>query len=342
MQIADLTWVSDADGWGLGSAPCSTPPCTSVVHTLNGGQSWAGLPAPVAYLPTLQSLSTGCSATFACVSGIRFASASVGYVFGQSSLWMTTDGGHSWTERSKDTTDALEVDGSTVVRVVNPAFESPPGIPFSVEEAPVGSTSWHTVLSATVPGDSVSLAVQGSDLSLLVGQNPAGGANDEHGTLYRSTDGGTHWASGPDPCGVGPGGVEADARDIGAAPGGTLVAGCTVRNSSSPGFVVVSSNAGASFGGQHPAGTSPELTRVAAATPQRLVVLTADNQSEHLSVSWDGGVTWTTTYTVNSTSQGPQFLGFEDANTGRAIVTDRTIVTTSDGGQHWVAYTFPS
>src|SRR5689334_22044197 len=46
----DLTFVSANEGWLLGTAPCSTKPCTSIVHTTDGGKTWAGIPAPKAEL----------------------------------------------------------------------------------------------------------------------------------------------------------------------------------------------------------------------------------------------------------------------------------------------------
>jgi len=340
--VEDLTWVSDTDGWALGNAPCAHAPCTSMAHTVNGGQTWAGLPAPVAYSGTSFALGN-CSATVACVDGVRFANTTVGYVFGQSSLWLTTNGGHTWTERSRDTTNALEVDGSLVVRVTNPNNATPPGISYQVQTTTVGSTSWHTVLGSTVEGDGVLLAVQGPDLYLAVVENPAGGAQDEHPTLYRSTNSGATWSTLADPCGNAPSGNEADTSALAAAPGGYLVVACTARQAGETGYVVVSADAGASFGPQRAnlLGTQQSTaTKVAAATGQRLVVLVGSA----ISVSNDGGVNWTVTYTeANPPAVSPDlFLGFEDALTGRAVLSPGTILTTTDGGGHWTPYTFPT
>src|SRR4051794_21631848 len=46
----DLTWVSNDDGWALGTAPCDNRPCTSILRTTDGGKSWVGIPAPRAEL----------------------------------------------------------------------------------------------------------------------------------------------------------------------------------------------------------------------------------------------------------------------------------------------------
>lgn len=71
--ISELTW------WLMGPAPCSDPPCTSIVRTTNGCASFVGLPAP----------------RTDDVSQLRFANAPDGYAFGPE-LWTTRDGGESW------------------------------------------------------------------------------------------------------------------------------------------------------------------------------------------------------------------------------------------------------
>jgi photosystem II stability/assembly factor-like uncharacterized protein len=79
---SELTW------WLLGNASCSTPPCTSIVRTTDGGQSFVGIPAPRAPLVSPQSGAVG-------ISELRFADAKDAYAYG-SSLYVTHDGGQSW------------------------------------------------------------------------------------------------------------------------------------------------------------------------------------------------------------------------------------------------------
>ena len=43
---ASVTFISNSEGWVLGTAPCGSPPCTSVLRTRDGGRSWRGIPAP--------------------------------------------------------------------------------------------------------------------------------------------------------------------------------------------------------------------------------------------------------------------------------------------------------
>jgi hypothetical protein len=352
--VTDLTWVSDTQGWALGTAPCAQAPCTSVVHTLDGGQTWAGLPAPKAYLDRdpVVSGTPPCSATVACVDGIRFANATTGYAFGISSLWLTTDGGHTWTERSTTPTDALEVDGDMVVRITHSSTESPPGIPYQMQATTVGSTTWHALPAPALNGDGAELAVQGPNLYEAIVQNPAGGADDEHPLFARSTDSGAQWSSFADPCGVTPSGNEADATAISAAPGGVLAVGCTARTSGEAGFAVVSADAGAIFGphkGNLLSSVAPDeyVAQISAATGQRLAVLVVDTASStgEITVSNDAGDDWTVTQTSPSAGgadgMGSLFLGFEDATTGRAVIMPNTVLTTTDGGGHWAPFVFP-
>ena len=74
-----FTAISSGTWWLLGSAPCSSPPCTSVLRTDNGGHSFVGTPAPL----TSQ------------VSHLRFANSADGFAF-DPQLWITHDGGATW------------------------------------------------------------------------------------------------------------------------------------------------------------------------------------------------------------------------------------------------------
>ena len=88
-----VTWDSPNHGWIIGPAGSAghcgaqqnSAICTSVARTTDGGQTWSGLPAPVADGP---DKATG-------VSGIRFADDVHGWAFGPG-LWATDDGGEDW------------------------------------------------------------------------------------------------------------------------------------------------------------------------------------------------------------------------------------------------------
>jgi hypothetical protein len=74
--ISELTW------WLLGTAPCGSRSCTTIVQTTDGGPQFTRIPAP----PT------------SAVSQIRFADTTDGYAFGPA-LWSTHDGGTTWTQQ---------------------------------------------------------------------------------------------------------------------------------------------------------------------------------------------------------------------------------------------------
>jgi photosystem II stability/assembly factor-like uncharacterized protein len=347
----DLSWVSDSEGWALGTAPCAHPPCTSIAHTLDGGRTWAGLPAPKASLFTVNSSApVDCSPTAACVSGIRFASATVGYVFGPSSLWLTTDGGHTWSLRGTDSTDALEITRGRVVRITHPTVFGCPGCQFSAQVTTVGSTAWSPLSMPAVQGTMTALlAIDATNWYLAAPGHVAGGAQDAHTKFERSTDAGAHWSSFSDPCSVTASGNEADASAISAASGGYLAVACTARVAGEAGFVVVSADAGATFGPHRggllaavPSG-GEFVPNIAAATGQRLAVLVGAGGSDSVAVTNDGGADWNVTHSEAVSGNGPlsTYLGFQDATTGRAIVNSRSILTTTDGGGHWTPFTFP-
>jgi photosystem II stability/assembly factor-like uncharacterized protein len=341
-KATDLTWISDGEGWALGDAPCSTPPCTSVVHTRDGGRTWAGSPAPKA------DTGSDCAAPSACVSGIRFADAKNGYAFGLSSVWFTSDGGQVWSVRSNDSTDALEIVRGTVMRVTHPAG-CPPGCSYRVQTAAVGSTSWQTSPTPALTGDAAELALEGTNRYVAALGHTAGGAQDAHSHFVRSTDSGAHWSSFADPCGTTPSGNEADASAISAGSGGFLAVGCTARQAGEAGFVVVSADAGATFG-PHRGGLlsavpsdGEQVEAISAATGQRLAVVVIGGGSRSIAVTNDAGADWTVTH-AEAVTNGPTpkpYLGFQDATTGRAVLNPRSILTTTDGGGHWAPFSFP-
>jgi photosystem II stability/assembly factor-like uncharacterized protein len=83
------------------------------------------------------------------------------------------------------------------------------------------------------------------------------------------------------------------------------------------------------------------LDHIAAATGQRLAVTVGPFSGGAISiaVSNDAGVDWTVTH--SEPGSGAVFLGFEDGQTGRAVINPRTVLTTTDGGGHWTGFTFP-
>ena len=111
-QLADLSWVSATDGWALAAQPCASGTCARLARTTDGGVHWQPLPDPPA---RLQDGTVDCSKV-ACVSGVRFASPAVGYLYGPA-LLMTSDGGRTWREQQGPQVETLTIVGSQVYRV---------------------------------------------------------------------------------------------------------------------------------------------------------------------------------------------------------------------------------
>lgn len=145
-KVEDLTWISSTVEWALGTAPCAQSPCTSIAHTVDGGRTWTGLRAPVAYIPgDPSSPQVICTGSALCVTGLvtglRFATSMVGYVFGPSSMWITTDGGEHWTAQSAADVASLEIDGGATYRVTYDSSTCPPGCNYQVQRSAVGSST---------------------------------------------------------------------------------------------------------------------------------------------------------------------------------------------------------
>jgi photosystem II stability/assembly factor-like uncharacterized protein len=304
-----VTWISLRQGWALGTAPCATPPCTSLVRTLDAGATWQGVPAPRAELTTARL--------------VRFADETNGWIFGPD-LWATHDGGATW--RRVDSVGgpvtSLEAGAGTAYALVGTA-------PAHVSAATVGSDAWRPL----GPDDIAS----GSTLAL---HGPTGYAQGADGAVRAVTP--TTLDRRGSPCGSNP------ASGLAATGTGTDVLAVCVSDAgagSSTKAVVVSHDgartwtaaaAGPPRGGQ-PSG-------LAAASPSTWVVA-ANSGASYLYRSEDGGATWATVFT-DTASGGAGFvdLGFTDASRGLVVEGASTgssrLLVTSDGGRTWSPVTF--
>jgi len=351
VDVLDLTWISPNDGWLLGTAQqCTQPDCPALVLTTNdGGQTWHEAPAPSLSCPQ----TAGALCPMDEISGIRFVTTRVGYLYGGqygTQFFMTTDGGLTWVLQHGSPVLALEAVDGTALRVTDLGTGCPGPCNVQVEEAPVGSSSWKVVLGKVGTGSPtgtlsrVQLARQsGGDAYLAVYGDPASGAAaNQHAALYVSHDGGTTWQDKPDPCAgsaATPPATEIDAVAMASAPNGTLALLCAARGNSGD-FVIVSTDAGQTFGRPLPAPAAEALT---VASPTSLFL----SVGKTLEASFDGGAHWSTVATdptagsLGSAFPAPQadqvapFLGFESATAGRWVDADQTVWTTTDGGHTW-------
>jgi hypothetical protein len=336
VEIVDLTWISETRGWALASAGgCSAPDCTKLLTTTDGGESWSSVPAE---RPVRD------------VKRLRFANATVGYVF-DPSLMMTTDGGRTWVPQPGRNVAALETDGHNVIRLSYRDTGCPGPCDWWVERAAVGSSDWRRLPapSPTSQGASAQLVREGEhDVYAAFYGNPAGGGPAQ-ASLIASNNGGDTWVARPDPCAVASR-DEVDAVAIAAAPGGVIAALCVPRiaEDAKP-SVVVSTDRAATFGRHQPVTTGPHSGVIAATSRDDLIVATASTGGGgkfryQVEVSHDAGRTWKTAVVdvedLSGLTTSEAFLGFQSGAVGRWVGYPRTIWTTKDGGDNWTAHRF--
>jgi photosystem II stability/assembly factor-like uncharacterized protein len=333
--VHDLTFVSDNEGWALGTARCSSRPCTSLVRTSDGGRSWVGIRPPVVGLIGVDDC------TAACVSNVRFATPLIGYLFGPQVLYLTTDGGRTW-QLQRGGAAAIEISAGNVLRVEG-CF---PGCPLTVQVSTIGGTGWRTILalsSAQVGTDTgVQLSRTGGHAYLQVYGHVTGGASQAHSALYVSADSGLNWADRGEPCPQVSSG-EVDASALSSAFDQSVSVLCTQRSGSAS-FVAVSTDGGRTF-------QSGKLLhnlemQVGSASSSTVFAIGTVGGRESLVRSVDRGLSWTVVAQSGSLPGSPEprsgFLGFESATTGRwvSLSDPSTVWTTRDGGATWVPYRF--
>lgn len=345
-SLLDLSWISEQTGWALGEAPCGVGVCAVLYGTDDGGHTWQRLADPPVSVP---SASTQCPAA-QCVTHVRFASATIGYLYGPA-LYVTTDAGRTWTAEQSPTVEALEPSAGVVYRLAYDHTGCPGPCQYTLWKTTPGSGSWSQIRSLQGSGDGASLTVVGgSAVYLALYGNPAdGGVASQQTAIHRSLDGGSSWTVLPDPCG-GSGSAENDAINLTAATGGFVAALCAPRMSPQGNdFTVTSSNSGSNWGTRH-ALPGSFINLIAAADSTHLIVGAVAPSGNGpttgtLYASADGGVHWTTAaadpQTLRLGVDEPTYLGFESSRYGRWVDAGDSIWTTTDGGAHWTRTSFP-
>jgi photosystem II stability/assembly factor-like uncharacterized protein len=227
--ISEFTW------WLLGTAPCSSPPCTSIVRTNNGGRTFVGTPAPRTDK----------------VSQLRFADAQNGFAYGPQ-LWVTHDAGATWHHiaLTGTVTDLAIADGE-VYAIVNDGYGAG-----QLYRSPAGTDAWAPDAAA---GNALGgLWVHGPDVLLesaggrLLVSHDGGGNFANYGTppsvvcefdemapsviwehcatgmmsgIWRSTDGGQTYAAAGGGSPPAPGGGLPNSAAFSAASATTAVVG---------------------------------------------------------------------------------------------------------------------
>ena len=292
-----FTAVAAARWWLLGTAPCASPPCTSILRTDDGGRRFVGIPAP----RTNQ------------VGQLRFADVRDGFAF-DPALWTTHDEGATWhVVALPGTVPELATSGGFAYAIVrNPAGHA------VLLRSPVGADSWRRLAGAGAAQGG--LWAQGRDVVL---ESAGPGGQPAH--LLISTDAGDTFSRHPVPPSV--------ACDFALTQGpAALWADCATgmlsgiwRAVGAPGATALQRVAGRGLPAQ------PNSAAFAAAT-----ATTAVAGAQRLYRTSDGGRTWDRVRSPAAITSW-RYLGFTDALRGVALgaagsSTTLQLLHTSDGG----------
>ena len=331
-EPVSVTFVSANDGWLLGTATCDGQPCATIVRTVDGGATWAAIPAPNYSGWPVRPIVGG-------VLRIRFANAQDGWLYGSwqlgaPSLWSTHDGGVTWHSVTLPGASA----GTPVMALETGAglvhaayFPNSGGSVIRIATSPIGTDAW-TVSPTQVdlgagPVPNPQIVLQGSTGWLVeVDREVISGARLVNGA----------WTSWQPPClGL------AGPATLAAASSTDLVAACDVGVWSTPTGVhlYASTNGGASFAEAASKVPVFDLQGVAAPSPSVIVVGgSLSGTGSALVRSTDGGATWAAVERLNGAGSFSE-LGFTTASQGVVIETSTDagsqFLMTRDGGLTW-------
>ena len=340
---SSVTFVGIHTGWVIGQAlspgHCATQFCTSVAHTNDAEQTWAGVPAPLTGAP---DGATG-------VSQIRFLNLNDGWAFGPE-LFVTHTGGKTWAPvdtRGLRVT-SLETVGDQVFALFASCAGTGPAFAvqctrFTLYSSAASGSDWAPVGAATTgltdgtADEAASLVLTGRRGYLLA----PGGA------LYAGpVDGSAAWqraGSLPSSCTVGP--AQLDGQPAGALLGAVnarqLILACASASATGAAVqqkLIFSSTDGG--GSWHQAARAPDagVAFSLAASAAGTMVLGTDRGIDLLPA---GGTGWQTA-TLAGGGGGPTggfgYVGMTTSDQGIALPADPsagTVWFTFDGGQSW-------
>jgi photosystem II stability/assembly factor-like uncharacterized protein len=303
-----VSFVSQAEGFLLGAGTGAV----TIARTSNGGSTWSRL-------PDVKMPAAG--------TGIRFATPTIGFLFGSRYL-VTTDGGGSWTPlASPGFISDLETMNGHVYALVT-------ACPTCRRVTLYGASTTAPALTR-VPGVPSML---GDAVSVSVAQNSAyfldtikGGPGEVWATLN-----GVKWSQRVSPCGTTMG-LVTQWSETGVA------AACDVRLfgvGKESKQVFVSTDGAKTW---KPLATPPTkvgyINSVSASGPANVVV--GDDQSG-LDVTTDGGRHWT--LEGPQMADGASFVGFISPSRVVALpqdASDRFFTTSYTAGRTWVTTPFP-
>jgi hypothetical protein len=327
-----VTFVSAAEAFVLGTAPCAHAPCTSIVRTLDRGASWAGLPAPVVPLGDPYSGTTAAAAW-----GIRFANPGQGFVFGNG-LWATTDGGERWTAAAGPggaIVDLEVIDGQVLALTDRCTAQAGCATAETLERRALSGGPWSVVTEVT---NARGIATQARVAAVL-----------DDGNVVVTGDGGLTSAAHATPCPVGSAAAGSAVAVTGPGSLALLCAGEAAMGSVVK-TVYVSGDLGATW---VKAGSPPfpgDPWGISGGTTARPVVAAASGAS-FLYYSPDGGARWQVVFKAGDGGAGFNDLGFTTTADGVAVYgpvyqngnadgVAGKLLMTSDGGASWTLVGF--
>lgn len=330
-----VTFVSADEAFVLGTAPCGHAPCTSVVRTLDRGQSWVGLPAPV------ESVGQPGQAAGPVVWGIRFATPGHGFVFGDG-LWETTDGGGQWIRDAEPGGSilSLAILGDHVLALTARCTPGggcgPPGV---LERRSLGGGSWTAVEKVTI-GNVI-------DPDDLIATQAGVAAIASGGDVLVTGDGGMTFTVHPVPCpaqGQRPSVAVTSPHGLALLCFGEGYTGHTIKQ------VYVSRDDGARWARAGAPSPDGDAGTIAATAAGQVAIATASAAS-WLFYSGDAGSSWRIVYTADDGGVDWADLGFTTATDGVVVhgpansdgnSTQRPgqLFLTSDGGTTWYQVSF--
>jgi hypothetical protein len=331
-----VTFVSEDEAFVLGTAPCAHAPCTSIVRTLDRGESWRGLPAPV------QPVGEPGVPSAPALWGIRFATPAHGFVFGDG-LWETTDGGERWIRDAAPDGDSILslaiVRGQVLALIVRCTTNGGCGQAGLLVRRPLGGGPWTHVATVAVgnlgdPDDLI--ATQAGVAAIVTGRD-----------VLVTADGGVTSAAYQVPCSSMSGHPSVAVTSVTGLALLCLGNGYTGHTTKQ---VYVSGDDGAHWvlaGVPSPDGDGGTI----AATTTGDVVIATESAASWLFFSRDAGASWRIVATEPDGGMGWADLGFTTATDGvvvRAPVNSDgnsgqragQLYLTSDGGASWYRVSF--
>jgi photosystem II stability/assembly factor-like uncharacterized protein len=359
--LQQLSMVTSRAGWALawsGNPGRDSSTLTlGLLHTTDGGRTWASVTPPAAG-PLITPLNSyeieyPKSASTAWF-GVTKATAETSTAINSTRLFETTDGGRTWTAsaliRAPGTVGTLTFAGPTDGWLILQLGEAMNQDQVTVYKSTDAGRRWSLAartLPPPTPGTSASgvptycdktgISFATASTGFITAECPLGLTD----TLLISTDGGRHWS--PDPLPVPAGACQQSQCEVSSPRFFGRIGYITLGQYPGPGFLLTTQNAGATWSTVPlPPGNDPypQATFYDATTG---TVLPAGPQQSHPGVFYltrDGGLTWRFTRQGGSTkpSGAIEFVSPERGFGWNMNAQPPAIYTTANGGRSWTRF----